>query len=282
MKNLTFFLLLLVAMMSVTRAVGQTGETKAGVIILKNGEIIFGTSTEITPDIIKYVRTDITDGTIYTIKRSEVYAIVHPDQTKEIITPLPGQSKDDLMRAKSKKDTLKYYLTHGLVRAGVGFVQNHGSVSTSGYNTSGPPGFLVGYVARLNSSILLGIQVAFNNFEYTSSQFSDYDNTQIDRKIKDKIIAPGLYARYNLTTAFIKPYITGGVSMNWYKLDTESHVLFLDNNKGVDTGGSVHGTQFDLILRAGVDLSLSSKFGAYGDIGFGTNLIQLGVFFNLQ
>lgn len=281
-------LLLLIQVLLVSHAVfsQEVPQDGAGIIIMRNGDVVFGIPTEISTEYVKYYRTDKPEKTIYTVKKNTVYAIVHSDKSTEIITPLPGQNKntdmmDSISLRQARKDTFMYNLTHGLVRAGVGFVQNHGSIDRSGFSKSGSTGFLVGYVFPLNRSLKVGAQVAFNNFKYKRSAYSDYDEMQIDQRIKDKIFSPGVFARYDLNNLFIRPYLLAGLALNFYRLKTES-VITAGDGRGIQGTGDLHGSKFDLLLRGGADLHLSSKFGAYGDIGLGLNLIQLGVFFNLK
>src|SRR5919206_611965 len=58
------------------------------VIIKKNGDIVYGLVKEVGLELIKYQRTDIPDGPIYTMPRSEVYAISYRNQVKDILSPV--------------------------------------------------------------------------------------------------------------------------------------------------------------------------------------------------
>jgi hypothetical protein len=278
--------------LAASTTVAQTKpSTNAEIIIRVDGEIVFCTVTEITPDVIKYVRTDLPASPSYTILREEIYAIVHANQTKEVITPVgtaspskkPSHGGKVVQRSPEKDSIFDYNIKHGMVRVGLGFVRNNTSIDASKYKVSADsPGLLLAYVFRFNRFLQIGAQIGFNRFTYTSTFFSAYDQAIIDQKIKDKVITPVLFGKYNLTNTFIKPYLIGGIGLNISDVSTQSNVLFIDTQRGTTTSGNIRGSQFDIVLRGGIDLSLSSRFGGYVDIGTGTNLVQIGALFNLQ
>ena len=57
------------------------------VIIKTNGEIVYGLVKEVGRYLISYQRTDIPDGPIYTMLRTDVYAISYRNQVKEYFNP---------------------------------------------------------------------------------------------------------------------------------------------------------------------------------------------------
>src|SRR5664279_2025428 len=57
------------------------------VIIKTNGDIVYGLVKEVGLYLIAYQRTDIPDGPIYTMLRSDVYAISYRNQVKEYFNP---------------------------------------------------------------------------------------------------------------------------------------------------------------------------------------------------
>jgi len=80
------------AQQSVDAPQGRYTQPHAGfdVIILKNGDLIYGLVKEVGIQFIKYQRTDIPDGPEYVLVRSDVYAISYRNQVKDIL--LPGES----------------------------------------------------------------------------------------------------------------------------------------------------------------------------------------------
>jgi hypothetical protein len=101
MKNFYLFLILILPLIA-----QETGTASAqfDVIIKNNGDIIYGKVTEVT--LVKYKRTDIPDGPLYQLLRSEVYAISYRNQLKEILNigfiP-PVTQKTDETKAEIRK-----------------------------------------------------------------------------------------------------------------------------------------------------------------------------------
>lgn len=60
------------------------------VMIKTNGDFVYGLVQEVGPYQIRYKRTDIPDGPVYTIDRREVFAISYRNQLKEVLNPVMG------------------------------------------------------------------------------------------------------------------------------------------------------------------------------------------------
>ncbi len=117
----------------------QATQVNAGfdVIIKYNGDIVYGLIKEVTPDYISYKRTDIPNGPVYTIFRSEVYAISYRNQVKEYMNPsntdelTPGIGMNNQVEPYPKINYKKTdFLKNGTARIGLGFIRCYRKVDS--------------------------------------------------------------------------------------------------------------------------------------------------------
>lgn len=86
-------------------------------IILINGNEINGKVLEITTDEIKYKKCDNINGPTYSLKKSEVFMIIYPTGTKDIITPNNSIStskvdeKSQLSNSEKNQEALLWHLS---------------------------------------------------------------------------------------------------------------------------------------------------------------------------
>lgn len=282
------------------------------VIIKKNGDIVYGLVKEVTQEIIKYQRTDIPDGPIYTIPRSDVFAISYRNQVKDILNPLPdpqlGQNKlvapDTSLIIKNtsiNKDTVAKHDTtplpnttaakikqmkknwrDGTFRAGFGIFRSYTKVSQVSQYTSSVnfPIINLAYEVRYNQNVFIGIQVAFGPHKFSNDVFSGYDSTQTKSTLKENIFMLDVYGKYMITyhTDKVQPYIIGGIGIHSSHISTAEDIAFVshpDNELLVNSGNNAVG--LGLIARIGAEYFINPKVRLYGDAGFGATILNFGV-----
>ena len=250
--------------------------------------LLQGIVTEVTEEFIRYQTIDMREkGPVFTLPANKVYAINYASGVTQIITPrLNGRRVASV--GKSGPDTTFHYLasnfSHGVLRTGFGFIKSYSSwENTDDFETNNvTPGLNIGYHFQVSRLLQAGFNLGFAQYEYSREINSDYDQVYIKRQINESLWALGFFARYDLTQTFVRPYILGGVNLVFNDVNVVSDISSNTSIKSVRSEVPQSGFNFGLIVRGGVDLRLSNRFGIYGDIGSGLQLIQLGVIFILE
>jgi hypothetical protein len=161
------------------------------VIIKINGEILHGLVKEVGPYYIMYKRTDIPDGPVYSIPRNEVYALSYRNQVKEYF----NQDDYNMNGGLQPGNTLPYpninynyqTFTNGNASIGLGFLRSYSKVKDiKSYSSSSAfPVVLFAYDADFRNSVRLGVQMGFGARNFSTEQFSSYDSTINNIKLKD-------------------------------------------------------------------------------------------------
>ena len=280
------------------------------VIILKNGDLVYGLVKEVGLVEIKYQRTDIPDGPVYIILRSEVYAISYRNQVKDILNP-PGTT----VFAQTVIDTVKiipleiiqpdttwdsgYSDTTWNVDlplvvnkqktffVGLGFIRGFTKVDDAeDYSSSaGFPTINLGYELYRKNNLRVGIQAAIGSNKFSREEFSSYDSAQKSYDLKENIFTLNLYGKYNLSSAYnsLKPYLLAGIGIRSSSIQSELLFKFINNSNQtilVKSGGRTVG--IGTMFRAGADYRLNDSIHLYADAGTGPSVIQLGVAFGLN
>jgi hypothetical protein len=255
------------------------------VIIKKNGDIVYGLVLEVGLQLIKYQRTDIPNGPVYTMPRYEVYAISYRNQVKEIlddeavVVPPPGYGRYydrpyDLRRPA--------FLKEGAVRLGLGFIRTYTRVSNAGDYSSSPtfPVVSIAYDANYRNQFRPGVQIAFGSRKFSGQEYSTYDSTQSVIDIKENIFTLHLYARYHFSkgTSAFQPYVLGGLGITTSNIHTDYNISFINNpGKVVQVKSGSRAVGLGVLARIGTDYYFNSRLAAFGDIGLGPSLLNFGV-----
>jgi len=258
------------------------------VIVTTEGIVLQGIVTEVTDEQIRYQTIDMREnGPVFSVPATKVYAINYASGVTQIITPrLNGRRVASAPNATP--DTTFQYLANnfsrGVLRLGFGFVKSYSSwTNTDEFETRNvTPGFYGAYHFQVSRLLQAGVQMSFAQYEYNREFISDYDEIYINQQINESLWALGLFARYELSQTFIRPYILGGVNLVFNNVSTVSDISSNVTIKSVRSEVPQTGFNPALIVRGGVDLRLSSRFGIYGDIGSGLHLVQLGLIFILE
>ena len=255
------------------------------VIIKKNGEIVYGLVEEVGLQLIKYKRTDIPNGPVYTIPRYEVYAISYRNQVKEILD-------DDVMvdprtgydRYYDRPYDLKHpsFFQDGIVRLGLGFIRNYTRVSNAGNYSSKPtfPIVSIAYDVNYRNQFRPGVQIAFGSRKFSGQEYSSYDSTQSSVDVKEAIFTLHAYARYHIlkSTSAFQPYVLGGLGITTSNIHTDYTINFINNpGKVVQVRSGSRAVGLGVLARLGTDYYFSRQLSVFGDIGVGPSLLNFGV-----
>lgn len=258
------------------------------VIVKLNGDIVYGLVKEVGPDFISYKRTDIPDGPIYFIPRNEVYVISYRNQVKDYINPIDNESQIKPLNQKPQinqpqinyKD--KDFFKNGIARIGLGFLRSFTKVSDAkNYSTSGSfPVISFGYEVNYKSNLRLGAQIGFGSHNFSTQQFSSYDSTQNNIKLKENIFALYVYARYYLTNskARLQPYITVGAGITSSNILSNNTISFTnDNSQVILVKSGSRSTGLGLMARIGGEYFINNQLQLTCDAGYGLSVINVGL-----
>ncbi len=211
------------------------------VIITNDGNIVYGLVKEVDELYIKYKRTDIPDGPIYTLRKSDVYAISYRNQVKEFIPPggryvnpsykgmydskimldslgrpIPGRSVPGLYTDEDgrrismpysdrilRKDDIDFS-RNAMVRVGLGFIRGFTKVKNADdFNSKAAfPDVSVSYDKLMQPDLRVGLMLTFGSNKFSGETFSSYDSTNISSDIKESIFSLMLYGKYAVGNKF--------------------------------------------------------------------------------
>lgn len=259
------------------------------VIIRRNGDIIYGLVKEVGLELIKYQRTDIPNGPIYTIPKFEVYAISYRNQVRDIINPVtdpalirqPGYGAYQTPDGRYYNPRSSFLSRNGSVALGVGFIRGFTKVKNAGnYSSSGSPVVNIAYDALYRGPVRLGAQLAFGSHKFSGQEYNTYDSTQSAVSIKENFFSLHAYARYSLlsrTSAF-QPYALLGLGLNIANIRTDQEVNFLNRaDKVLLVSSGARAVGVGILARIGTDYYLNDKFRVFGDVGAGPYILNIGV-----
>jgi hypothetical protein len=280
------------------------------VIILKNGELVYGLVKEVGLVEIRYQRTDIPDGPVYVILRSDVYAISYRNQVKDIINP-PGTTVFtqtvmdtvkiiplEIIRPDTTWDSGFSDTTWNVdfpmvvnkqktVFVGLGIIRGFTKVDNADdYSSSaGFPTINLGYEVYKKNKLRVGIQASIGSNKFSRQEFSSYDSAQKNYDLKENIFTLNLYGKYNLTNSYssLKPYLLAGIGIRSSTVHSELLFNFINSSNQtilVKSGGRAVG--IGTMFRVGADYRLNDSIHLYADAGTGPSVIQLGVGFGIN
>ncbi|HEV8084848.1 MAG TPA: hypothetical protein VGP55_16690 [Chitinophagaceae bacterium] len=274
----------------------QANPVNAGfdVIIKYNGDIVYGLIKEVTPDYISYKRTDIPNGPVYTIFRSEVYAISYRNQVKEYMNPSntdelpPGIGMNNQVEPYPKINYKKTdFLKNGTARIGLGFIRSFSKVSNAkNYSSSGSfPVISFAYDANFKSNVHLGLMLGFGSHNFSDDKFSSYDNTINNISLKENIFGLYIYGRYELfnNASRLQPYVMAGLGITSSHVLSENKINFTTNNTQtllVKSGSRAAG--IGITARIGSVYYINNQLQAFLDAGVGLSVINIGLAFKVN
>lgn len=296
MQKIYFWIFLALFVGNTSVIYSQTTDVPAAafdVIVLNNGDIIHGKVVEVGMLLIRYKRTDIPDGPIYELYKSEVYAISYRNQLTEYLEPqgssvfesqVPPPPIDSIALPDSAyfsdfaADNWYSSIQSGEVRLGFGLIRNYSRVKeVDDYqNEVSFPSVHISYMFPVNQSIDLGLAMGFAGFKYADKSFSEYDQLMTDRTIKESLFSIAVIGKYGFDMELIRPYVLTGVSFTNSSVRTEGTITFTDDGRTIILQGGGRSGHFGVPLRGGVDIRISHSYSAFIEVGTGFSLMQLG------
>lgn len=270
------------------------------VIITVDGNIIYGLVKEVDEVFIKYKRTDIPDGPVYTIRRNEVYAISYRNQVKEYITPIQQAMPDTIkplpdMQPLDPMLPMTYNLppakkfnlrNDATARVGLGFIRGYTKVENADKlsSSSSFPLLVFAYDTRTKENLRIGLMLAFGSHKFSGESFSSYDSTIIKSNVKENIFSLMVYAKYALNASYanLRPYVLGGIGINSSNVNTDNLISFTNNSQTVKVNSGGRSTGLGILARIGADYYFNNQTGAFADVGVGSAVIQAGLIFKIK
>jgi outer membrane protein W len=278
------------------------------VIIKKNGDIIYGLVKEVNEEYIKYQRTDIPNGPIYSVLKKDVYAISYRNQMREIVNPvsqfpeteasaskMPPMMRDTVypvpppppapLPEKERKTT--WQIKNGNLLIGVGFIRGISQVENAdNYSTSTTfPILSLAYEVKKDDNLRVGIQLATGTHKFTRQEYSAYDSAARDITLKEKVFTANVYGKYFLKgfSGSLHPYLLGGLGLQSSYVKSEYTLDFINNtNQTIIVKSGARSIGISALLRAGANYKLNDQLFAFADVGIGPAIIQIGISFKLD
>ncbi len=307
----TLFLLLFTGLwLSLLPAVAQVSAPVAtnsfDVIIKKNGELINGLVTEVDMQYIKYKRTDIPDGPIYTLSRSEVYAINYRNQVKDILAPadsslfrqpsrtvvvdttaVPVDSVEDEssnMDEKVNKWLAKENFSSPEIRFQLGFIRGFTKVNNIDAYTASMrfPGIGISYDSQFKNNFRVGVTFGVAGSRFKQTQYDSYDSLQVNRDLDETLLLLNVYAKRRFGEGRLKPYLLLGLGINGSFLKSKA-VFAADNtsDRRIQVTSNSRAFSLGIQARLGVDYEVNPGLMVFGDIGAGLSVLQFGIGYRL-
>lgn len=260
------------------------------VIVKTNGEIITARVMEVGLKTIRYKRTDIPDGPVYEIQRSEIYAISYRNQLKEYFTPVDSASfvRETPVTTISEADsaTREQWHAHvkqGEVRLGIGFIRNYSKIKNADNltNESSAPTFYLTYLFPYRENIHIGVMGGLSKFKYSEAYFSEYDQLQVNRDLTESVFTLAVVGRYSRDFNIITPYVMGGLAFYSSTIKSSGSLTYIDDDRTVLVQNSARNTGLGIVFRLGLNVNITEKVGAYADFGNGLTLGQVGAVLKL-
>ncbi len=258
------------------------------VIIKKNGDIVYGLVQEVGLELIKYKRTDIPDGPVYTMFKDEVYAISYRNQVKEIFAPvMPIDSMPPLPVMEPYYKRGNNFFRKGNANFGVGFLRSFTSVDNANdYSSSGGfPVLSFGYEVPYRPQVKLGAMLAFGSHTFKRQEYSVYDSTTSNVKLKENLFTLYAYGKYSFMdmTAKIRPYIIGGLGITSSSIHSTYEVSFFNNpDKVLEVTSGSRSIGLGLLARVGGSYYFNPRTAVFADAGIGPSVLNLGISVNVN
>lgn len=263
------------------------------VIVKLNGDIVYGLVKEVGPDFVTYQRTDIPDGPLYTMPRSEIYVISYRNQVKDYINGNNAQApaQEGVLPYTGDSRYINYkdkdLFKNSNVKIGLGFLRSFTKLkSTNNYSSSSSfPVVLFSYEVSYNKNIQIGLQMGFGTNKSSGQQFSSYDSTINNTSLTEHIFGLYAYGRYFLlnSSSRIQPYIMAGLGVTSSNIVSETKINFTtDNSETILVKSGTRSTGLGITARAGGEYYISDQLRLSLDAGFGLSVINVGLSFAIN
>lgn len=285
------FFKLLFLLFLITTAFHAQAQTEFDVIILKDNSVIYGLVTEVGIDLIKYRKSTMPDGPVFTLFKSEVFMISFRDQSYEMYDfpdrgPLYMDEDDfeEFYEDESSSFFSELYSEGTAIRVGVGLITGFSAIDNiNTYNsTSTRPGFFVSYSFPWKFLSLSG-QAGILSASYERTTLLEGSQTEFFRSADESIFFLAATAKYTfISQSAIQPYVQAGFVVYRSRLEQENRLIYANGESDTLPTEKITALVPNVIARAGFDYYPNPRFGAFLDFGIGPNLLQAGVLFKLK
>lgn len=263
------------------------------VIVKMNGDLVYGLVKEVGPYYISYQRTDIPDGPVYTIPRSEVYVISYRNQVKDYINGRPesdemqNEQPDENWYNDSINNKNKNFFRNPSLHLGLGFLRSFSKVeNVKDYSSSASfPVVSLAYEVSYQNNLQLGVVIGFGSHKFSNQKFSSYDSTNNHINLKENIFGLYVYGRYYFlgSNSPLQPFILAGPGITSSNIHSDNKISFTnDNSQIILVKSGSRATGLGIIARVGAQYFINNQFQVSFDAGVGLSVIKLGLSFNLD
>lgn len=268
------------------------------VIVKVNGEIITARVLEVGLKTIRYKRTDIPDGPIYEVLRSDIYAISYRNQLKEFLTPVDSTTfrttpvtvvveetvftPEPIIEVEAEPQAPSTWyanMNQGELRLGFGFIRNYSKIKNANQltNEGGATAIQLAYLYPYRNNIHIGLLTGIGNFKYSESTFSEYDQLQINRTSTESLFTVAVVGMYSRKFNLITPYVMGGPAFYSSMVKSNGSFNYVDDDRTVLVKSSARNNGLGVVVRVGLNVAIIEKVSGYVDFGNGLTLGQVGV-----
>lgn len=275
----------------ITKVSGQELQSEFDVIVKKDNTVLYAIIEEVGLEVIKYRKTSMPQGPIFTLKLSEVFLISFRDQTYQLIDPVENyvseietDTGNTLIDIEDNSFFSEVFSEGTTLRFGIGAIKSFSAIdeaSTYQLKSSGP-GVFVGYSFPWRF-LKIGAQMGLVTGTYSRIQLLQDEQVEFHREIEERLLFLAVNAKYTLReSSNLRPYVQAGLIFYSSKQDEFNSITNLNNPTPVSFTSSKSTLKPYFTARIGVDYYFTSRFGAFADLGLGPNLIQGGLLFRLK
>jgi hypothetical protein len=174
-----------------------------------------------------------------------------------------------------------------MVRFGLGFFRGFTRVKDADQYASSAtlPTVHIAYETLLRSGLRVGAQTAFGRNRFSRQEFDTYDSLQFNKTLNENIFTLHVYGRYTIgdVMARLQPYVMGGVGLHSSFVRSTQQIQFVEQGASVlEVRSGSRSLGLGLLVRGGAEYYLNPQLRAFGDVGTGPALLQLGIALYLQ
>lgn len=289
-KTIIYFLIFIFCGLSLPSFAQEVAPpAKFDVIIKKDGSIIYGLVKEVGLLEIKYQRTDIPDGPIYTIPRNEVYAISYRNQIKEYLSAqksaIFNTNTDSILVKKSHYSVSDFDFNNAEFKLQIGFFKGFSKLSNKGDYIS-KLGFVpitLAYDVGFLQKYRIGLSLGSASYKYNKNSFNNYDSTQVSSDVKERQFVANIYLKKRFGAGLLQPFALLGVGVNSSLISSSSKVtLSNDTARQLFVSSEGRSTSLGVQARVGFDYDLQNQFKISADVGSGLSVLQVGAIYKFN